>query len=270
MNKLYNIGENLKINHIYTAFRKKRAANYQFKGERHNCYELVILLSGKIGVTSESDIFILNEGEAIIHEPMEFHRLWCEGNESEIIVITFDAENMITCESKIFKIHDIKTAENIINKIRSSFYTSGDFITGFDNTSHTYQTVIKTLELFLLTITNSISTPANPLQNRATRNYLTIVNYLENNLDKPLSLSQIASACNTSEATLTKTFARYAGIGPIHYLNSLKINTAIPLIKSGISIKEVSDILGFNNQNYFSKVFKKQTGYPPSYFKRGK
>ena len=103
---------------------------------------------------------------------------------------------------------------------------------------------------------------------RTARNYTVIVNCLENNLNKSLKLSEIARLCNTSEVNLTKTFSKYAGIGVMSYFNQLKINAAVLMLRSGTSVKETATALGFQEQNYFSKVFKRITGNPPTYYKK--
>ena len=48
------------------------------------------------------------------------------------------------------------------------------------------------------------------------------------------------------------------------YLLKLKTAAAIQLLQQGCSVNEVSRQLGFANQNYFSTVFKRETGLPPS------
>ena len=90
---------------------------------------------------------------------------------------------------------------------------------------------------------------------------------LENNIDKRLSVSDIARLANMSEINLKKTFSKYAGTGVMAYFTELKINTAISLIKSGASVKECAMSLGFDNQNYFSATFKRVTEKRPSEYK---
>lgn len=64
------------INKIYTAFKHKYDSNYYFGGEYHNFWEFVAVTEGEIGVTAGSEVMVLKKGQAILHEPMEFHRLW--------------------------------------------------------------------------------------------------------------------------------------------------------------------------------------------------
>ncbi len=58
------------------------------------------------------------------------------------------------------------------------------------------------------------------------------------------------------------------GLSPKHYFLMLKINTAKErLLRSNVSIKELSFELGFNDQYYFSRLFKKKAGCAPRKFR---
>ena len=59
---MYNrvdVSQGLRINALYTAFTEKIHSDYFFVGERHNFWELVCVLSGKVGVTAGEDARVL-------------------------------------------------------------------------------------------------------------------------------------------------------------------------------------------------------------------
>lgn len=268
---MYNaveIKDAFKIKAIYSAFNQTRKKDYYFRGERHKLWELVIVCEGKLGVTAGSDAFILSKGQAIIHEPWEFHRVWGEGIDSRIIIFTFHAENMPEYTSNIFEIEDLDIPDNIIDKIYSAFKGTGSKVTKIveENTIEC-QIAIKELEIFILKTIRSNFRKSDSKKTRTAKNYAIIINTLENNLDKNLTVDDIAKLCNMSKVNLEKTFARYAGKGVISYFNEMKINTAVPMLKSSMSIKEISEILGFANQNYFCTVFKRIKGKAPTYYR---
>ena len=60
----------------------------------------------------------------------------------------------------------------------------------------------------------------------------------------------------------------YAGCGVIQYFTRLKMAKAIKYLKEGYSVGEVADMLSFSSLNYFSAVFKKETGVPPGVYKQ--
>ena len=100
------------------------------------------------------------------------------------------------------------------------------------------------------------------------KNYAKALHLLENNIHQNLSVEEIAALCNMSAISLQKTFSKFAGIGVIHYYNRLKITASTQMMKEGLSVKECAKALGFQNQNYFSTVFKRITGISPTIYKK--
>ena len=263
------VGNVFRIKRIYTLFVKRYDSNYFFDGEYHNFWELVIVTDGKIGVTAGSDIFLLESGQAILHEPMEFHRLWSEGNTCpEIVIFSFSAENIPECSSRLFDIADINLPKRIFSELASVFEMNSVAAENIkEGKELECQIAIKRLEMFLLNTISQKQKNTNTVQTRTAKNYALIVNIMENNVDKNLSVADIAKMCNMSEINLKKTFSRYSGMGVKHYFNGLKITTAITMIKNGKLVQEIATALGFSNQNYFSTVFKRITGNPPTYYR---
>ena len=269
MYKPTEIKNQFSIKALCTAFHKHRKSDYYFKGERHKMWELVIVSKGKIGVTSDNDVFTLNAGQAILHKPWEFHRLWSEKTASSIIIISFLADNMPDYNYNTFDIPDMNIPIEIINKIHSSFVIDNRIFVGepLPQKEIEAQMAIKEFELFLLNIIRSKSESSYAEKSYSAENYTAIINLLNENIHRNLTIDEIAAMCNMSRSNLTKTFAKYAGMGVISYFNQLKIDKSVPMLKSGIPISEISENLGFANQNYFCTVFKKFKGKSPSYYK---
>ena len=63
---------------------------------------------------------------------------------------------------------------------------------------------------------------------------------------------------------LAHAFTKYTGLSPINYLLQKRIQEAKSLLEStSCSIAQISNMLGFSSQSYFSQVFKKSTGKTP-------
>jgi len=159
-------------------------------------------------------------------------------------------------------------SQKILKDIQSSFGTK-DF-QGADvikNSGTDYQIAVKKLEMFILEMISQKILDDLPVKTKGAENFKKAVGVMENNIDKNLSVSEIAKMCNMSEIGLKKTFSKYTGIGVMAYFNRMKITEATDMIRNGMSIREVALTLGFSNQNYFSTVFKRITGNPPSHYK---
>ena len=85
-----------------------------------------------------------------------------------------------------------------------------------------------------------------------------------------ISAEFIAKKLNVSVSYLKKIFSKYAGLGIHKYFLKSKITIACRLLRRGMSVCEVSEKLSFSSHNYFSTVFKRETGRLPSDFRKEK
>lgn len=104
---------------------------------------------------------------------------------------------------------------------------------------------------------------------RAHNNIPTVVRkmiiYIKKNLTKPLSLSEISSQCSVSAPYASRIFKKYMNMTVTEYINSEKLYYACELIvNTSMNISEIADYLGYCDVFYFSKLFTKKFGIPPS------
>ncbi len=92
--------------------------------------------------------------------------------------------------------------------------------------------------------------------------------YLHQNYARPLSRWEIAEAVGVSEDYLSRVFSRELGLSPWDYLNRYRINRAKELLRrTDASIRSIAYQIGFRDQAYFSRVFRKQAGLAPNAFR---
>lgn len=95
------------------------------------------------------------------------------------------------------------------------------------------------------------------------------INYMKENLDNSLKVSDISKHFNYSPSHYFSIFKNQTGYSPIHYFNHLKIQKACQLLCfSRLSIKEISFLLGFSDPLYFSRLFKKTMNASPSKYRK--
>ncbi|MCQ0112640.1 AraC-type DNA-binding protein [Zhouia amylolytica] len=91
-----------------------------------------------------------------------------------------------------------------------------------------------------------------------------IVDFLMANIDQPLTAEDIAKAFNYSRSHLFNYFKQATGHSLMYYFNLKKIQKACEFLSyTDLSIKEISLKTGFQDQLYFSRVFKKYIGLSP-------
>jgi len=89
--------------------------------------------------------------------------------------------------------------------------------------------------------------------------------YIENNYSKDIRLKDIAEEVSISPQYFSKIFKEELGVNFIDYLTSVRMSIAKELLKSETkSIKEICYEIGYNDPNYFSRLFKKLEGKSPS------
>jgi len=80
-------------------------------------------------------------------------------------------------------------------------------------------------------------------------------------------LNWIAKSLGVRASYLTDVFKPYTSMTLHQYFISIKIVRAKELLGRGLPVKEVASRLGFRDEYYFSRLFKKKTGLSPSRWK---
>lgn len=259
----------IRLTSVFTIFEAIYQEDYYFGGETHDFWEFVCVLDGVLGVTAGEDVFLLEQGQAVLHKPMEFHRLWAERKtRPHIAVISFAADVMPDMKERRFalKEEELDTLSKLMQARDDIFEVEQGLLihkikAGAEIEAHRY---VAQFEMLLLKALQENTSTVLPYVSSGAENYRKIVQVLEEHLEERLTLGKVAELCQMSEAAVKKTFSRYAGIGLMTYFNQIKIRRAIRLLEEGKSVSQTAQMLGFADQNYFSTVFKRVTGSAPT------
>ena len=94
-----------------------------------------------------------------------------------------------------------------------------------------------------------------------------IKSYIRAHLSENLTLGEIAAAMHFSAVYCSSVFKRATDKPIIGYLIDERLSLAKELILENAELKEIAEKVGFSDYNYFSRLFKKRTGYTPSTYK---
>lgn|GEM_PF-5997669 len=90
------------------------------------------------------------------------------------------------------------------------------------------------------------------------------IQYLRANWDKKITLDEIVNVTHVSKAYLCTIFKKQMGMSILEYLTRLRVEKAKEMLNaSNTTLTEIAQQCCFFDQSYFSKVFRKYTGYTP-------
>ncbi|KGO93570.1 AraC family transcriptional regulator [Flavobacterium subsaxonicum WB 4.1-42 = DSM 21790] len=94
-----------------------------------------------------------------------------------------------------------------------------------------------------------------------------ITNFIKSNLSTPINLKALSDKASMSTSSFYRYFKRELGVSPIEFILNEKIKHAKQLLKNpGIQINEVCFMSGFEDCNYFIRLFKKHEGITPKQY----
>lgn len=110
---------------------------------------------------------------------------------------------------------------------------------------------------------------ADTLRNTPEKIAVILHNFIVENYKNEINLNLIAQYLNYSPSYLTKIFVQQYGCTPSKYIISLRMQTAQKLLihEPSLSVHQIGELIGYPDQGYFSRIFKKQTGVGPLDFR---
>lgn len=104
--------------------------------------------------------------------------------------------------------------------------------------------------------------------NQAKHLIVRAINFIEHNYDQNISLDDVAKVINLSKPYVCNIFKKETGQNLSTYINQIRIDKAKQLLQNPAnSNKDIYAMVGYSNQQYFSRVFKKMTGMTTTEYK---
>lgn len=92
--------------------------------------------------------------------------------------------------------------------------------------------------------------------------------YINNNFRMDLTLEEIAKSNNISVSYMMAIWSKEIDMSPIEYMHAIRISEACVYLKNkGAKIKEIAAQVGYSDEKYFMRVFKKYKGVTPSEYR---
>lgn len=93
--------------------------------------------------------------------------------------------------------------------------------------------------------------------------------YLEQNYARDMTLQHIAERFFISRENVSRKFKQISGENLSDYLTGLRIGKAKTLLhNTSLRLSQISELVGYEDEKYFSRVFKKATGLTPREYRK--
>jgi AraC-like DNA-binding protein len=99
--------------------------------------------------------------------------------------------------------------------------------------------------------------------------FLTIQTFVKNNCNKNIKATDIAKKLICSESQVFRYTKKYFNLSPANYINLVRLQQAETLLKTTKNtITEISYMIGFSDNAYFQRLFKKHYGQTPQNYRK--
>ena len=95
-----------------------------------------------------------------------------------------------------------------------------------------------------------------------------VIRYIKNNYMNKITLDEIADHVYMSKSYISRLFNEGVGMSISAYINKTRVEKSKGLLKNtDLSIAEIANLMGFEDQSYFAKQFKSEIGISPKEFR---
>lgn len=155
--------------------------------------------------------------------------------------------------------HDFEIVKNMIDEMISEYVNKEDG----------WQTSVYALFIRLCVMLSKIYQISEPDANREVVKLSRAIAFIEKNFCDNISICELAFECGYSERQFCRLFKFTFSTTPNLYITRLRMNKAQQLLENTqMPISEVSWNCGYDDQNYFSRVFKKHMGISPTEYRK--
>lgn len=265
----------LKVVHFYEESDGELAAT---KLHRHNFYELVVVMKGSGIHEINGHDYQFRPGQIFLIRPVDCHR-YLYSEQLTLLTFMFDRKLLRQFKAQLENIpgfNDLfsEETEHIHPELIVGTATMSELDILLDSIAmgglsdlpgtELIQTAnfINALVLILQNMHNNIA------EERINSDIGAAVSYMMRNFQNCIALDELARMTNMSQSTFCRKFKKDFNVSPIEWLLRLRIHKAMNFLsRSDMTIAEVAEAVGFTDPLYFSRQFRKLTGFSPKSYR---
>ena len=262
----------IRVQDLVTIHYYEIDADYRFEGEVHPFWEIVYVDDGVMHARNGDTDWEASAGDLLFHAPNTFHL--AEGNgkdQGHIFIISF------TCRSAAIELFrnlmfrlppNLKSLISGIMMEANNFYDMAvdglapipDAPKGGDQMIRLYLEQLL-IQLYRNRTAHTIAPKPKDLPSE-------IILFLNSHVYGTLSLADLCEQMHYGKTYLSQHFKDETGKSIMQYYRTLKINEAKRMLREqSVTVAEISAMLCFDTPQYFSRVFKAETGKTPGEYR---
>lgn len=267
-NEYYKIPNSIDITAFHRSFYYHISPHTQNEWDSQGTWKLIMVYEGELEIVSGVERIYMKKNQLILL-PSGIQYVCVNSFESEnkIAYVSFQMDSIPEGHSQVVTLSTTETLEliTLVRAIQKNYLRNHDYIIGIHENNLSKASITKKrLEIYLLSIFSPKRVPVECFSS----DYNRIVEYLTKNVYRNLTLNIISQELNMSPSNIKRLFSKYAKVSIMQYFNQLRVQNAISLLQSGISVKAVSEILDYSSQSAFCTSFKNIMGIAPSNYYR--
>lgn len=248
------------------------------RSEVHDNWEFIYIDSGMVNYTAGETEGTLRQGELLFHRPGEVHRTVCNGKVSaSIFTLIFECHSreVEQFDSKVLAVPEslLSLLRSLIDECCRTYVVSKYPLKVRADAPHGGEQLIRNLtESFLILLMRhrfSAPTSVAVREDKDTQDPAgEICRYLKEHLCERVTLDELAEQFHFGKTHMCVMFKKRMGTSIIDHHIDMKVAEAKRLLREEtLTVREISERLGFDSPEYFSRCFMRRVGYSPRSFR---
>jgi AraC-like DNA-binding protein len=264
------------------AYYYTRWEQFRMPFHAHNRAEIMYVLSGQCKVDTDTDSFILKKGDLILLDGNIPHRLIVEDEPCRMLNVEFlfterqdepfpSLRELSEEDPALAAFLSERTPFLVLKDATDVPHTLRSLVLKLDDPSPGRDLMVRLLfsQLLLQVARLAAEAREKSFGGQAGLYVRQALQYIHQHYDGDLQVKDIAAAISVHPNYLHRIFKRQTGLSVFGYITRYRIEKAKMLLaQADIPITEIADFVGMNSRQYFSSVFKKQTGSTPAEYRR--
>jgi len=260
---------------VYTGYMKVNSCGQQWLGGRdyttireagRSDYSVYYISQGKCSYQWQGRNYWVTEGNLLLYFPGVRQQYAFQKSDNAVMLWSHfsgtacDLLSPLKSDTPVVvKIRDQKQFLHIFERMITAQYNK---ITQGDLLCDSYMPV-----LIALMLQHSNTTELQKA-GRGNEQIEKVLSKMHVDFNKPIDIKAYAEMCHLSEDRFIRMFKSQMGMPPYRYQLKIRIQRAVEMLENtNISIGACAEAVGFHDNAYFCRIFKKFTGHPPSFYK---